>query len=156
MGSNPEHESPGTVKKICPNCGEPFLRWRANALQTGAKFCSNRCANSGKNSHMWQENIKVEAVADRAYYTIHTWVRRNKVKPEKCTKCGKAGNSRQIQWANIDNTYRRVLENYIGLCVRCHVIFDAIKRGGVVNQYGFQKLRALTLLTTENPKDGDI
>jgi len=136
MGSNPEHESPGTVKKICPNCGEPFLRWRANALQTGAKFCSNRCANTGENSHMWKDKP--------VYSSLHKWIYRHKKRNGKCSNCGKTG---KTQWANTNGEYKRVLEDFVELCVKCHVHFDIANRGGfIVNQAGKQFLRKTTKL----------
>ena len=64
------------------------------------------------------------------------WLRRNKPKPNKCQICNKFGNSRQIQWANINGKYRRIFDDYIALCVKCHVNFDANKRGYIKNQYG--------------------
>lgn len=38
-----------------------------------------------------------------------------------CSDCGEA---KKTQWANVDHTYRRVLEDYIELCAKCHRLYD--------------------------------
>ena len=44
-----------------------------------------------------------------------------------CEMCGKSGlKGRQIQWANIDHKYRRVLDDYIHMCAKCHGEYDRI------------------------------
>jgi hypothetical protein len=63
---------------------------------------------------------------EKASYTApHKWVQRWKGKPDTCEHCGKSGlKGRQIHWANIDHTYRRVLDDYIALCAKCHKAYD--------------------------------
>ena len=62
------------------------------------------------------------------YQIKHSWVRKIKGHPEVCEHCGKIGETINgkwnIDWANIDHKYRRVLEDYIGLCVKCHRKYD--------------------------------
>lgn len=60
------------------------------------------------------------------YVSVHFWVQRWKKGPfDVCEMCGETGlKGRQIHWANIDHKYRRVLEDYIHLCTRCHGLFD--------------------------------
>jgi len=61
---------------------------------------------------------------DKVSYTaLHMWVSRWKGKPMKCEMCGAEGRKR-YDWANIDHKYRRVLEDYIRLCVPCHAKYD--------------------------------
>ena len=62
------------------------------------------------------------------YGGLHAWVRLHKIKPNKCTKCGKIGNSYQIHWSNIDHKYKRNLNDYVALCVPCHKKYD-LKNG---------------------------
>lgn len=59
-----------------------------------------------------------------SYAGLHMWLNREKTKPKTCSKCGKKGSSRSIQWANIDGKYRRVLSDYIALCSSCHKLKD--------------------------------
>jgi len=71
----------------------------------------------GRNNPMWKEEAK--------YRTIHIWVCNWKGQPDTCENCGKGGlTAQQIQWANKDHSYRRVLEDYIRLCAKCHFDYD--------------------------------
>ena len=70
-------------------------------------------------NHQW----KGEQAGLRA---IHIWVAKWKGRPETCEGCGKSGlTGCQINWANIDHKYRRVLEDYIRLCSKCHGEYDS-------------------------------
>ena len=61
-----------------------------------------------------------------SYHGIHAWVSRWKGKPKICEKCGRGGlTGNKIHWANIDHKYRRVLDQYIRLCAKCHYAFDS-------------------------------
>jgi len=57
-----------------------------------------------------------------SYVPIHTWVRRHKGIPKKCSKCGKEG--KRIHWSNKDHKYKRRLEDYQALCAKCHKEYD--------------------------------
>ena len=71
----------------------------------------------GKQNPLWKEDAK--------YRTIHIWVCNWKGQPDTCEMCGKENlKAQQIQWANIDHKYRRVLDDYIRLCAKCHLDFD--------------------------------
>lgn len=73
---------------------------------------------SDEKSYAW----KGEQVS---YRGLHQWIRRKKGHPGICTKCGKQSDRpRIIQWANIDGRYRRVLEDYVGMCCSCHKLHD--------------------------------
>ena len=64
---------------------------------------------------------------DASYSSIHRWVRKWKGIPIVCEKCGELKtNDYSIQWANIDHQYRRVLDDYIALCIKCHRKYDRI------------------------------
>lgn len=59
------------------------------------------------------------------YVGIHDWVRKWKGTPDICENCGKNGlKGHQIHWANVDHKYRRILDDYIRLCVKCHFDHD--------------------------------
>lgn len=77
--------------------------------------------NVGEKSKDWKgENA--------SYVAIHQWVRRWKKKTQ-CSVCGEK--DKRLEWANIDHQYRRNLDDYICLCVRCHKIYDI--KTGLVN-----------------------
>jgi len=74
--------------------------------------------NSGEKSCFWKGD-------DVSYAGIHQWVKKWKGSPDTCEKCGRSGlTGRQIDWANIDHQYRRVLDDYIRMCRKCHGIYD--------------------------------
>lgn len=62
---------------------------------------------------------------DVGYSGIHSWVKKNLGKPTKCEYCGKDGlTGRQIGWANKYHTYKRNLNDWLRLCVKCHCKYD--------------------------------
>ena len=74
-------------------------------------------AIAGAKNHMWKKKP--------GYDAIHDWVIRWKGRPETCEVCGKTGlKGRWIHWANIDHKYRRVLDDYIRMCSKCHGQYD--------------------------------
>jgi hypothetical protein len=58
------------------------------------------------------------------YGSFHQWVNRWKPKTNTCEMCGEEKSGHKMHWANIDHKYRRVLDDYIRLCSKCHGIFD--------------------------------
>ena len=57
------------------------------------------------------------------YHGVHKWVKKWKGKPNLCENCG-ITTAKRYHWANIDHKYRRVLEDYIRLCPKCHSKYD--------------------------------
>ena len=83
-----------------------------------------RLAKMGKrdeNTNRWKGN-------NVGYRGLHIWVENNLGKPHICRYCGRKDlRHRQYQWANIDKKYKRNLNDWIRLCVKCHKAFDAGK-----------------------------
>lgn len=75
---------------------------------------------SGENSPVWKGD-KV------GYDGIHSWVRRNKGKPNKCSFCKSI---EKIEWANKSHKYKRDLDDWISLCHKCHFQYDKNYRLG--------------------------
>lgn len=68
----------------------------------------------GSQNGMWK--------GDRVgYYALHSWIRRNFGKPEKCQNCKSIQN---IQWCNISGNYTREKTDWMKMCVPCHRMFD--------------------------------
>lgn len=57
------------------------------------------------------------------YVALHSWVSRWKGKPSLCEMCGNT-TAKKFEWANVDHKYRRVLDDYIRLCTKCHTNYD--------------------------------
>lgn len=59
---------------------------------------------------------------DRVSYSgIHHWLKRHLGKARWCTWCFSMQN---VQWANISHEYKRDLNDYFQLCVKCHKKYD--------------------------------
>lgn len=55
------------------------------------------------------------------YAGIHSWLRRNFVKPNVCQNCEE---QKELQWANISHEYKRDIKDYVALCRVCHSYYD--------------------------------
>jgi hypothetical protein len=67
------------------------------------------------------------------YNQLHRWVRRNRVKPLTCERCGE---ERPLDWANKSHEYRRDLDDWLALCRFCHWDHDRGQRGVATRKYG--------------------
>lgn len=56
------------------------------------------------------------------YGGVHQWLYKVKGRPIKCEHCGTIVG--KFEWANINHSYKRTTEDYIGLCISCHRKFD--------------------------------
>lgn len=73
--------------------------------------------NTGRENHNWKGN-------DVSYTNLHTWVRRHKPKPEVCERCGKKQD--YLEASNISGEYKRDINDYEYLCVKCHKAKDGV------------------------------
>ena len=97
-------------KPKCIECG-------AQCFNYDAKFCK-KCAHKGNRSFYWKgQNV--------SYSGLHIWVKKELGSPNKCEFCGKLENdNRKIHWANKSGKYKRVLSDWLRLCVYCHSAYD--------------------------------
>jgi len=70
----------------------------------------------GDKNPNWQGN-KVK------YRELHHWIDKWKGSANHCELCGDASKHR-YHWSNVDHKYKRVLEDYIQLCPKCHYKYD--------------------------------
>ena len=54
---------------------------------------------------------------------VHQWVNKWNGKPKICEVCGTI-KAKKYEWANVDHTYKRILEDYIRMCTSCHRKYD--------------------------------
>jgi hypothetical protein len=69
------------------------------------------------------------------YNALHAWVAREKGSPKHCIHCGAVGNRRHIHWANKSRKYKRHIDDWISLCVRCHIKHDKNTRGAIKRNF---------------------
>lgn len=54
---------------------------------------------------------------------MHTWVIKWKGRPRECEVCG-ITTAKKFEWANVDHSYKRILDDYIRMCTKCHMAYD--------------------------------
>ena len=60
---------------------------------------------------------------DAEVNTIHKWITKKLGRPQKCEMCGST--KKQIyHWSNKEHTYKRILEDWQRLCMKCHWAYD--------------------------------
>lgn len=63
------------------------------------------------------------------YNGIHKWITARLGRPKSCRFCLKTDlGHRQYHWANISDLYKRDLDDWVRLCVKCHMLYDKNKR----------------------------
>ena len=74
--------------------------------------------NIGEYNSQWK--------GDKASYrALHSWVEVRLGKPHFCEECGnKKLSHRQYHWANVSGEYKRNIDDWRRLCVKCHKKFD--------------------------------
>ena len=129
-------------KRICI-CGKEYVKPSTCSKKDWSeryKFCSISCAKKGNTLRLgishpaWNKGIPSPFVGELnnkwkgdevSYSGIHHWVAKWKGKPSVCEMCGtKNLKKHNYHWANVDHKYRRVLDDYIRLCVQCHSNYD--------------------------------
>lgn len=59
-----------------------------------------------------------------SYNVLHKWINRNKPYTGFCEHCGITEAGRRLDAANISGEYKRDINDYKWLCIRCHRKFD--------------------------------
>ena len=101
-------------------------------MRKGTKFKEKRydpvpieySTRSGKKHWNWKEN-KV------GYQALHEWLYKRKGKAIKCEICGNnkipKGKKRWFHWSNKSKKYKRDLNDWLQLCIKCHRKVDGWK-----------------------------
>jgi len=76
-------------------------------------------------AHGFEDNHRNWLGDEVGYSGVHRWIVKWKGKPSVCEICGTT-TAKRYDWANINHTYRRVLEDYIRLCTSCHRKYDIL------------------------------
>jgi hypothetical protein len=113
---NPEHSKRMKElwsKKIHPMKGK---RHTKEALEKIKEARSKQDIN-GEKSYLWKGD-KV------GYAGLHSWIKKQKGKANKCENPNCLGKSKIFQWANISGEYKRDVNDFKMLCVSCHRKMD--------------------------------
>lgn len=114
----------GEIKRICRICNKEFsIQKHRLKRKNGALYCSVICqsfAKSGENSPHW----KGDSIG---YSGIHHWVKKNYGKPNECKNKFCPKTSINYHWANISDSYKRDIRDWVRLCASCHKVFDCKK-----------------------------
>lgn len=73
-------------------------------------------SNTGDKKNSWKgDNV--------GYSGLHKWVTKHLGQPKYCAYC-QTTIAKKYQWANISHAYKRDLDDWIRLCVKCHMAYD--------------------------------
>ena len=147
-----------TLTKKCAKCGNEFSKTPVTSLKvwnSTKRFCSLSCSNGSriawnrglpmtwtparmKGKTPWNKGVPSPFVEELSpiwkgdkvgYFGMHKLVANWKGTPKCCEKCGRKDLPKNnYHWATVDHKYRRVLDDYIRLCVKCHSEFDRDKK----------------------------
>lgn len=111
----------------CP-CGNIFLKYKSSIKKESTEFyCSRECKNKyNKDGHFKVGHTgyrKRYEGDDISYGALHDWVHSVKTKTGICEQC-KSMPVGRTEWANKSHQYKRDIDDWMELCVRCHRIYD--------------------------------
>lgn len=108
-----------SVQKFYDNGGHAWNKGLKVRTNTGRTHFKKGCVNELNTN--WKGN-------DVGYHGLHKWIQRHKGKADKCEKCGIL-NAKKYEWANISGEYKRDVDDFMSMCVSCHILFDTERRG---------------------------
>ena len=123
----------------CNICNKKFYRSKAH-IKNETPYCSRNCFSKSrigqpvwnKGKRYWQITGKVHHMwkgDSVGYDALHDWVRRNLGRPDTCEFCEKTGLfGKKIHLANKSGNYKRDLNDWLRLCVKCHSLYDRSRK----------------------------
>ena len=110
----------------CLYCNKSFLE---RLTRNSNIYCSQECYWEDRRQQnrpdLEEENHSCWIGDKVGYNALHSWVKKHLGYPDVCEHCKKNGLSgRQIHWANKDHEYKRILEDWLRLCAKCHSSYD--------------------------------
>ena len=102
--------------------------------------------NSIPHSKEWNKNVALSKMGPKNAMwkgdkvdvnTLHKWIKRHLVKPDKCDICKKVP---PYDLANKTGTYSRDFLNWYWLCRRCHMLSDGRMEKLLEHSYGLHRL----------------
>lgn len=120
------------VSRLCSACAPPPNKGRKLSDEWKQKLSESHKGKKGywlgkkrpseEKSWVWKGD-KV------GYRGLHLWVSKHLGKPRTCVQCGISTlGARQYHWANISGQYKRDLNDWQRMCVKCHIQYDKITK----------------------------
>lgn len=95
----------------------------------GVKLTKEQKIRRSENSPIKEDKCYMWKGDNVSYRGIHKWIEKKVGKPHFCEECKKTNlNHRQYHWANISGKYFRDVRDWRRLCVKCHKLFDKLKK----------------------------
>lgn len=105
-------------KVVCP-CGK--IIFVVKSKKDTKKYCSKACYSK------YYVSPHKGRIYSYTYSAVHYWIRKNKQLPGKCEKCGR--DDVKLQWANKSHEYKIDVDDWMGLCLKCHRKHDLDEAG---------------------------
>ena len=128
------------MNKICTECKEELPatleyfnidRKGQLGFQSKCRTCRNEADRKykiknkekiAKYKYQYNQRNKKELTT---YRNTHRWIYRRKPKQNYCSICNEV---KKVELANISGNYKRDIEDYFWLCIRCHHLFDRVRK----------------------------
>jgi len=111
---------------------KPFTKKHRDNMskaQTGRKMSKDTIKRISDTMRSKAEEIYNYKGEEAGYRVKHHWANKYLGKPRKCTFCKKDNlTGHNIHWANISGEYKRIEEDWIRLCAKCHKNYDLNKK----------------------------
>lgn len=123
------------MTRNCLICKKEFKEKLSRIKIGRGKYCSKKCyIEDQKGKHFslntefktginLNENHRLWKGEKASYSAKHYWISRKLGKPQKCTSCGTI-EAKKFEWANVNQQYKRDINDYIRLCTSCHRRMD--------------------------------
>ena len=126
---NPKRNKDGTfIKGIIYSPSTQFKKGLPSLRKGVGKPGWTNQTSFKSRKQLWEENV-------REYQAIHRWVKKNLGEVIICEFCKKTNQS-SYHWANKSQKYQKDVNDWIGLCAKCHKNYDlrftSIKRAAEI------------------------
>lgn len=108
-----------TIINRCSECGKEIKTTKS----VNKRYCGMACRD--KRYKLLTGELSTAWKGDKVSYSgVHKCIYDKYGIPKVCEKCGREGQSKNMNWANISGTYKRDRSDWVRLCPTCHRLFD--------------------------------
>ena len=94
-----------------------FIKGSKHKQESIKKVSQSLYGKRGKLARRWKGNLA-------GYVAIHSWIKQNFGKADKCENLDCRKSSNKFEWASISGENRREVSDYLQLCASCHRRYD--------------------------------